>query len=90
MSDLNRELKEYLSRNDKSADTESLLPTTMKDIKLPKISNWFNREENGIADDVETANQDNNGSSSWFSSAQKDPLLPSLVCIKTLIFFYYY
>lgn len=82
MSELNKQLKDYLSRKDgKSADTESLLPSTIKDIKLPKLSSWFqvngdaNASENDSASTASTSS-----SSSWFSSAQSDPLLPSLVC----------
>ena len=77
MSVLNQQLKEYLSRNDaKSGDTESLLPTTIKDIKLPKLSTWF--QVNGTSNpDAEAGSSAS--SNSWFSSAQSDPLLPSLV-----------
>ncbi|KAF2344322.1 Vesicle transport protein Got1/SFT2-like [Trinorchestia longiramus] len=79
MADLNRELKEYLSRNNESK--ENLLPTNIKDLKLPKLSSWFvpngsaksaNDEETGASP---TATQ---ASSSWFSSTKSESLFPSL------------
>ncbi|XP_064078646.1 uncharacterized protein LOC135196110 [Macrobrachium nipponense] len=85
MTDLNRELKEYLSRGDgKSSSSSSLeakeplLPTTIADLKLPKIGSWFTR--NGAAGGVqdEETGGTSTSSSSWFSSAQSDPCFPSL------------
>ncbi|KAG7165738.1 protein transport protein SFT2-like [Homarus americanus] len=74
MTDLNRELKEYLSRGDgKSESKVPLLPTTISDIKIPKISSWFTRNGNAANEDEDTAS-----SSSWSSSPQSDPCLPSL------------
>ncbi|XP_066963474.1 uncharacterized protein [Macrobrachium rosenbergii] len=82
MTDLNRELKEYLSRSDgKSEAKEPLLPTTIADIKIPKISNWFARNGTAGAQDEETGSTStstSSTSSSWFSSAQSDPCFPSL------------
>ncbi|XP_071530377.1 vesicle transport protein SFT2C [Panulirus ornatus] len=77
MTELNRELKEYLSRGDgKSESKEPLLPTTIRDIKIPKISSWFSRNGTIGNGDEETGSA--SSSSSWFSSAQSDPCLPSL------------
>nr|XP_027226727.1 uncharacterized protein LOC113818735 [Penaeus vannamei] len=77
MTELNRELKEYLSRSDgKSESKEPLLPTTIRDIKIPKIGSWFTR--NGTAGSEEEDTASSSSSSSWFSSAQSDPCLPSL------------
>lgn len=77
MTELNRELKEYLSRSDgKSESKEPLLPTTIRDIKIPKIGSWFTR--NGTAGSEEEDTASPSSSSSWFSSAQSDPCLPSL------------
>ena len=90
MSDISRELQEYLSRND-TKDKEPLLPTTIKDIKIPKIGAWFSR--NGNVDDGEdslssstTSLSGSGSSSSWFSSGQSDPLCPSLVIVKSFYF----
>ncbi|KAK8735227.1 hypothetical protein OTU49_005569 [Cherax quadricarinatus] len=73
MTDLNRELKEYLSRGDgKSESKTPLLPTTISDIKIPKITSWFSRNGGTAAtEDEETAS-----ASSW--SSQSDPCLPTL------------
>ena len=81
MGDLNRELQEYLARNDsKVDDKEALLPTSIKDIKIPKLTSWFNR--NGSVEDDETSSTSSVGSSStWFASGQSDPFCPSLVRI---------
>ena len=85
MSELNKELKEYLSRNDKS-DKESLLPVTIKDIKISQFGSWFNKtsenkEEDSCSTSSTISNHSNASTSSWFSSNQSDPCLPSLVCM---------
>ncbi|XP_045604759.1 uncharacterized protein [Procambarus clarkii] len=74
MTDLNRELQEYLSRSDAKSDSKvPLLPTTITDIKIPKLSSWFTRNGTAGSQDEETGS-----ASSWSSSAQSDPCLPSL------------
>lgn len=79
MTELNRELKEYLSRSDgKSESKEPLLPTTIRDIKIPKIGSWFTRNGSAGSEEDDTTST-SSSSSSWFSSAQSDPCLPSLV-----------
>ncbi|KAK3861766.1 hypothetical protein Pcinc_032303 [Petrolisthes cinctipes] len=88
MTQLNRELQEYLSRGDgKGESNEPLLPTTITDLKLPKINKWFTRNggnnnnnnngSNGGGDD-DGSSSSTTSSSSWFSSAQSDPCFPSL------------
>ncbi|XP_047497889.1 protein transport protein SFT2-like [Penaeus chinensis] len=78
MTELNRELKEYLSRSDgKSESKEPLLPTTIRDIKIPQIGSWFTRNGSAGGEEEDTASS-SSSSSSWFSSAQADPCLPSL------------
>ncbi|KAB7499060.1 UNVERIFIED_CONTAM: hypothetical protein RMT77_018702 [Armadillidium vulgare] len=84
MSELNRELKEYLARNGtKSSDKESLLPTTIKDLNIPKVSSWFSLGKNNQDDDENdsSSSSSNNSATSgigWFSAAQSDPCFPSL------------
>ncbi|MPC29386.1 Vesicle transport protein SFT2C [Portunus trituberculatus] len=83
MTELNRELQEYLSRADgKSESKEPLLPTSLPKItSIPKLSSWFSRNgatggENLV--DEEAGGTSRTSSSSWFSSAQSDPCFPSL------------
>ncbi|KAA0187121.1 hypothetical protein HAZT_HAZT002598 [Hyalella azteca] len=75
MAELNRELKEYLSRNNND-DKETLLPSTIKDIKLPKLSSWFT--PNGSVVDEEAGGSPAQTSSSWFSSNKSESIFPSL------------
>ena len=56
-SELYKQLKDYTSsRNEKSSDTESLLPISLKDVKLPKLPKFLNRvetaEENTSTDGI--------------------------------------
>ena len=67
MADLNQSLKDYLARpqkNGASSDTNG---------QSSYFSGWFQK---GSGADDKTANEVANG---WFSDAQNDPLLPSLV-----------
>ena len=78
MSELNRELTEFLNRNDNS-DTQSLLPTTIKDLKAPQISGWFKSSSSNGAGSSPQDEASTSSGSSWFSSSESDPIISKLV-----------
>ncbi|KAK4302127.1 hypothetical protein Pmani_001723 [Petrolisthes manimaculis] len=84
MTQLNRELQDYLTSSKGDSNKEPLLPSTITDLKLPKINKWWfnrtnNNNDNGVDGDEDGAtSSSSSSSSSWFSSAQSDPCFPSL------------
>jgi hypothetical protein len=67
MADLNKSLKDYLSRSQKNGSGD------VSETKTSYFSAWMGK---GDSADDPTASEVANG---WFSEAQKDPCLPSLV-----------
>jgi len=77
MADLNKDLKEYLSRNEKSTNNNGMTrsfttPNFMKNVSLPTTGFLSRSSSQATSDSGEQSN-------SWFGdSAETDPLLPSL------------
>lgn len=67
MADLNQSLKDYLSRAQKK-DTVGVSDSTSR-----YFTGWFDKES---VSEEKVGGESSNG---WFTDAQKDPLLPSLV-----------
>ncbi|KAG0727175.1 Protein transport protein SFT2 [Chionoecetes opilio] len=81
MTELNRELQEYLSRADGKSDSkEPLLATSLPKLSgLPKLPSWLSRGGGAAGDSLdEEAGTPRGSNNSWFSAAQSDPCWPSL------------
>jgi hypothetical protein len=76
MANLSNQLQAYLQRNDKNGANDEANESLLTG-KSSKVSKWYskitNRQETTSPEIDETSN-------GWFSDAQKDPCLPSLVC----------
>ena len=73
MSGLGQDLQDYLSRNQKDTKISVSEDSSSSGFSLGKL-NFFNKSDrNSQSDSNDVAN-------GWFSQAQQDPYLPSLVC----------
>ena len=82
MSGLNSQLQDYLKTSAPSKGSTSSLLSTSFDNLSSSAGRWFGSKDS--VNDHQHASPDD-ASNAWFSEAQKDPLLPSLVRNNILI-----
>lgn len=76
MTGLGQNLQDYLSRNQKDTQTSVSDDSSSSGFSLGKL-NFFSRDK------IHPQNDSNELGNGWFSQAQKDPYLPSLVCFSS-------
>ena len=79
MTGLGQNLQDYLSRNQKDTQISVSDDSSASRFSLGKL-NFFSRDK------IHPQNDSNEMANGWFSQAQQDPYLPSLVCYFPLFF----